>query len=141
MNELGPFHEAVKVVIFNPDNHAQVRNVSTGAWVNLSSAPAFAACIAVPLQIGATGIYVTDLPAGLTTSRAYPLMVYAIAATAFTDQASEAEYVPPVAEANLVQVNGAPITPVSDTGDEISVQLNEIVGTTCGTGSGISGGT
>lgn len=106
------FHEAVKVAILNPDAPTQVRNVSTNAWVELSTAPTFANCVTTPTQVGATGQYYANLPAGLTATRAYPLLVYASSATAFSDAASEAEYSPENAPVNVTQWLGtAPVTP------------------------------
>lgn len=111
-NEYGPFHEAVKVVTFNPDTPTQVRQVSgvgSPAWVALTAA-VFAECVTTPAQVGATGIYFADLPTGLSVARVYPLSVYAATATAFADAASESEYGPAATPANVTQVNGLAVT-------------------------------
>lgn len=95
-NELGPFHEAVKLIVFNPASPAQVRKVTaTAAWVNLSAAT-FADCAVTPAQVGSTGVYFADLPTGLDAQQDHALLVYDVTATAFSDDASEAAYSPPL---------------------------------------------
>jgi hypothetical protein len=78
---------ACKIVFHNPSDEGQVYPISGGAAgtpVNLESAT-FANCVVTPVQIGSTPFYEYSLPTGLSAYTAYPVTVYASAATAFTD--------------------------------------------------------
>lgn len=89
-SELGPYQSAVKVVVFNPDSPTQVRQVSGSGspqWVALTSA-VFAECVTTAAQAGSTGIYFATLPTGLSAYRAYEVLIYSSAATAFSDSAT-----------------------------------------------------
>jgi hypothetical protein len=97
-NELGPFRSAGKVVVYNPDNPAQVRQVSgsgSPAWVPQTHT--FSECVTTLTQSGTSGSYYANLPAGLET-RSYQLGQYETAATAFSDtQLSAPVYTPSLA--------------------------------------------
>lgn len=61
-----------------------VRNIDAEAWATPSSA-IFSSCLFAFTEVGTTGIYYADLPAGVAHNGYYSLMVYLAAATDFDD--------------------------------------------------------
>lgn len=131
-NEYGPFHEAVKVVTFNPDSPTQVRQVSGSGspqWVAVT-AGTFSECATTPSQSGTTGWYYADLPAGLSADRTYPLGIYASTATAFSDGASEAQWSPETVATTSTGVGPYPIDHDGGTGLAAAAATLDLAGGT-----------
>ncbi|HEV7299712.1 MAG TPA: hypothetical protein VGN72_10135 [Tepidisphaeraceae bacterium] len=106
--EFGPYYAPGYVAVYNPAMPGQVRQVSgTGspAWVTESAT--FTECRIALVQVGATGVYYADIPAGLTFDRDYSVGVYDAAATTFSQALSVETYGPDVSPTNITQVDGS----------------------------------
>lgn len=117
MNEFGLFRSAAKVVIHNPDNPAEVRQVSgtnSPRWINLNLSPTFSECVTTMAQLGTSGFYTAqDLPAGLDARRQYEFTAYGSSATAFSDVPDErGRTVTPLVQA--ITPDGKPIALAKD---------------------------
>ncbi|HEV7301587.1 MAG TPA: hypothetical protein VGN72_19640 [Tepidisphaeraceae bacterium] len=115
--EFGPYYAPGYVAVYNPAMPGQVRQVSgagSPAWVTESAT--FTECRIALVQVGATGVYYADIPAGLTFDRDYSVGVYDAAATTFSQALSAETYGPDVSPANVTQIAGqtanaaAPVT-------------------------------
>jgi hypothetical protein len=143
-SELGPFRSAGKVVIHDPANGTNVRAVtgaSAGTFVALSSAT-FAECVVSLAQVGTTGFYFADLPAGLAAAGTFQADLYHSDATDFSDARVEVyaiDFSPQTGDAyaivNHTNYGNAAIKGAIPTAGDIATQVDTTLSGTHGSGT------